>query len=56
MLPSDDLAGGNGLYSLATQLSGAIGSALGGAATPVVGVAVVFSADAVSFWFSALAI
>lgn len=56
LMPPDDLATGNGLYSLTNQLSSAIGSALGGAAIAAVGVTVVFGADLASFWLSALAI
>ncbi len=56
LVPPDDLATGNGLYSLTAQLSSAIGSALGGAAIAALGVAVVFGADMASFWLSALAI
>ena len=56
LMSPDDLATGNGLYSLTNQLSSPIGSALGGAAIAAVGVTVVFGADLASFWPSALAI
>lgn len=56
LMPADDLATGNGLYSLTSQLSSAIGSALGGAAIAAVGVTLVFGADLASFWLSAVAI
>ncbi|NMP24089.1 MFS transporter [Sulfobacillus harzensis] len=51
-----DLTQANGLYSLTSQLSSAVGSALGGAAVAAIGVSVVFSLDMASFWISALAI
>ena len=56
LMPPDDLATGNGWYSLTSPLSSVIGSALGGAATAAVGVTVEFGADLASFWLSALAI
>ncbi len=56
LMPADDLASGNGLYSLTSQLSSTIGSALGGAAIAAVGVTLVFGADLASFWLSAVCI
>ncbi len=56
LVAAADLAGANGLYSLTSQLSSAIGSAIGGAAIVAVGVAWVFGFDMVSFWISAAAI
>ena len=51
-----DLPSANGVYSLTSQISGAVGSALGGAAVAAIGIRVVFGFDLGSFWFSALAI
>ena len=51
-----DLGAANGLYSVTSQLSGALGSAIGGAAIAAMGIVVVFGLDMASFWFSALAI
>lgn len=56
LVATDDLAGANGLYSLTTQLSSTIGSAIGGAAIVALGITVVFSLDLATFWLSALAI
>lgn len=51
-----DLGQANGVYSLTFQLSGAIGSFIGGAAVAAIGIQVIFGADLASFWLSALAI
>ena len=51
-----DLGTANGLYSVTSQLSSALGSAVGGAAIAAMGIAVVFGLDIASFWLSALAI
>lgn len=51
-----DLGAANGLYSITGQLSGAIGSAIGGASIAALGVATVFGLDTASFWLSVLAI
>jgi DHA3 family macrolide efflux protein-like MFS transporter len=51
-----DLPAANGLVSLTWQVTGTVGSALGGAAIAAVGASLIFGFDAASFWFSALAI
>jgi len=51
-----DLPGANGLYSLTSLLSGAVGSAIGGAAVVAIGVRRIFGLDMASFWLSALAL
>jgi DHA3 family macrolide efflux protein-like MFS transporter len=56
LVKDEDLGAANGLYSVTSQLSSAIGSALGGAAIAAIGIAVVFGLDLASFWLSALAI
>ena len=56
LVRQEDLAGANGLYNVTSQLSSAIGSAIGGAAIAAVGVAFVFGFDMASFWISAGAI
>lgn len=56
MVMEPDLTEANGFYSLTSQLSAAVGSALGGAAVAAIGVSLVFGLDMASFWISALAI
>lgn len=56
LVPDQDLAAANGLYSLTSQMTSAIGAGIGGAAIATVGIFAVFGFDLVSFWFSALAI
>ncbi|WP_051351102.1 MFS transporter [Sulfobacillus thermosulfidooxidans] len=56
LVPDQDLAAANGLYSLTAQMTSAIGAGIGGAAIATVGIFAVFGFDLVSFWFSALAI
>ncbi|MCL5117096.1 MAG: MFS transporter, partial [Firmicutes bacterium] len=56
MVQSEDLTAANGLYSVTSQLSSAVGSALGGAAVAAIGVGIIFGLDMASFWLSALAI
>lgn len=56
IVQSQDLAGANGLYSLTSQLSGAIGAAIGGAAVAAIGIRLIFGLDAGSFGASALSI
>ncbi len=56
MVLEHDLTEANGFYSLTSQLSAAVGSALGGAAVAAIGVSLVFGLDMASFWISALAI
>ncbi|MDA8345805.1 MAG: MFS transporter [Thermaerobacter sp.] len=51
-----DLTAANGIYNLTAQASGAIGSAIGGAAIAGIGAMWVFGFDMGSFWISALAI
>ena len=51
-----DLPGANGIYSITSLLSGAIGSAIGGAAIVAIGVRPIFGFDMASFWLSALAL
>src|SRR5579875_1373116 len=45
-----DLGQANGVYALTFQLSGAVGSFIGGAAIAAIGVQVIFGADLASFW------
>ncbi len=56
LVRTEDLSAANGVYSLTSQISSAVGSAIGGAAISAVGVALVFGVDMGSFWLSALAI
>jgi DHA3 family macrolide efflux protein-like MFS transporter len=56
MVADEHLPAANGVYSLTSQVSQAVGSALGGAAIAAVGIQIVFGADLASFWLSALAI
>ncbi len=56
LVPAQDLAGANGVYSLTYQLANAIGAAIGGAAIVAVGIIWVFGFDMASFWISAAAI
>lgn len=51
-----DLGEANGVYSLTFQLSGAVGSFIGGAAIAAIGLQVIFGLDLASFWLSGLAI
>ncbi len=51
-----DLGQANGVYSLTFQLSGAVGSFIGGAAIAAIGIQVIFGVDLASFWLSGLAI
>ena len=56
LVPDQDLPSANGLMSTTWQLSGAVGSALGGAALAGLGLSMIFGFDLLSFWFSAAAI
>ena len=56
LVPDGDLPSANGLMSTTWQLSGAVGSALGGAALAGLGLRLIFGFDLLSFWFSAAAI
>ncbi|WP_053959417.1 MFS transporter [Sulfobacillus thermosulfidooxidans] len=56
LVPDKDLSAANGLYSLTSQMTSAIGAGIGGAAIATVGIFAVFGFDLVSFWFSAIAI
>lgn len=56
MVEDRDLVAANGLYSVTSQVSSALGYALGGAAVALIGVRVVFGIDMGSFWASAVAI
>lgn len=51
-----DLTGANGVYSVTSLLTGAVGSAIGGAAIAAIGVRLIFGFDMVTFWLSALAL
>jgi MFS family permease len=56
LLPESDLQEGNALASAATQLSGLIGPAIGGAIVAAISVQLTFAIDAVSFAISALSL
>ncbi|MDA8207119.1 MAG: MFS transporter [Thermaerobacter sp.] len=56
MVASQDLVAANGIYGVTSQLSSAIGYALGGAAVAAIGIPVIFGWDMSSYWLSALAI
>lgn len=56
MVPGESLVEANGLYAMTSQLSSAVGYALGGAAVAAIGIRVVFGLDMASYWLSAFAI
>jgi DHA3 family macrolide efflux protein-like MFS transporter len=56
LVPDADLPAANGMYSLTSLLSGAVGSALGGAAVAAIGLFWIFGLDMASFWASAAAL
>lgn len=56
LVSDGDLTGANGVYSVTSLLTGAIGSAIGGAAIVAIGVRFIFGFDMASFWLSALAL
>lgn len=56
MVEASHLVEANGLYSLTTQLSSAVGYALGGSALAAVGVGMIFGWDMTSYWLSAFAV
>lgn len=56
LVASEDLVQANGIYSLTSQMSASVGSALGGAAVAALGVRLVFGLNMASFWASAIAV